>query len=184
MINRLTNLLPSARRDALVREYYLRVGVVAVSLGILLLAVAAVFLVPTYVFLAGSAQAKETRLAGIQSTLSSADEVALSARLAALSSDAAVLTSLAGKQSASSAIRFVLAVPRPGVTLSGFTYTPASGKTPGVLALSGSAVTRDALRSYQLALQGSPLVSSADLPVSAYAKDADISFTITILLTP
>ncbi len=166
------------------RGYYLRVGVVAGALGTLLTAVAAVFLVPTYVFLVGSAQAKEMRLASIQSTLSSADEVALSARLAALSSDTAALSALASKQSASSAMRSVLAVPRPGITLSGFTYMPASGKGPGVLALSGGAMTRDALRTYQLALQHSPIVRSADLPVSAYAKDADISFTITVTLTP
>lgn len=166
------------------RGYYFRVGVVAVSLCIFLTVVAAILLSPTYVFLIGSAQAKESRLADIKSTLSSADEVALSTRLKALSDDAAALTALATNKSASSVMRAALAVPRSGVTLSGLTYTPAAGKNLGMLALSGTAVTRDALRSYQLALQSASFVRSADLPVSAYAKDTDISFTITLTLTP
>jgi hypothetical protein len=38
------------------------------------------------------------------------------------------------------------------------------------------------LRSYQLALQGASFARAVDLPVSAYAKDADIAFTVTITL--
>ena len=180
----LTDLLPPERRDRLAREYRYRFGVVAVSLIILLLLAAAALLSPTYLFLIGSAAAKETRLAGIQASLSSSDQVALSVRLEALSSDAVALTELAKAPSASAIVRTVLAVPRAGITISGFTYAPVSGTTPATLALSGTAATRDALRSYQLALQSAPFARAVDLPVSAYAKDADIGFTITILLAP
>jgi len=136
------------------------------------------------VFLADAARAKEVRLAGIESALSSADEKALSARLAALTNDAAVLTALADAPSVSNIIRAVIAVSRPGIALSSFAYTPAANKIPGTLALSGTAATRDALRRYQIALQGAPFALSATLPVSAYAKDIDIAFTITMTLTP
>lgn len=184
MSDGLTNLLPLERRNQLAREYRYRFGVVAVSLVILLLLAAAALLSPTYLFLMGSATAKEARLTGIQASLSSSDQVALSARLATLSSDAAALTALADAPSASAIIRAVLAISRAGITISGFTYTPISGTTPATLALSGTSATRDALRSYQLALQNAPFARSVDLPVSAYAKDANISFTITILLAP
>ncbi len=184
MARQLTNLLPSARREALAREYYFRFGVVVVSLCVFLGAVAAIFLVPTYVFLTGSMQEKQTRLADIKSTLSSADEEALSARLKALSNDTARLTALSNKQSASSIMRSALAIPRPGIVLSGFTYTPVAGKSPGTLVVSGTAGTRDVLRQYQLALQGAAFVQSANLPVSAYAKDTNIAFAITLTLAP
>lgn len=184
MNNELTNLLPFRRQRALSRNYFLRLGVVgAVLLGILIFA-SAVLLLPMYVFLADAARAKETRLASIESALSSADEKALSARLVALTSDAATLTALANAPSVSNIIRAVIAVSRPGIALSGFAYTPAANKVPGTLALSGTAATRDALRKYQLALQGAPFALSATLPVSAYAKDTDIAFTITITLAP
>lgn len=184
MNNELTNLLPFRRQRALSRDYFLRLGVVgAVLLGILVFA-SAILLVPMYVFLADAVRVKEASLASIESALSSADEKALSARLAALTNDAATLTALAGAPSVSTIIRAVISVSRPGIALSGFAYTPAANKIPGTLALSGTAATRDALRTYQLALQGAPFALSATLPVSAYAKDTDIAFTITITLAP
>ena len=188
MLNRmrseLTNLLPLERRRALRRNYFLRLGVVALLFASALTLAAAVLLLPTYVFLANSYRAKEARLANVESTLSSSDETALSARLAALSSDAATLVALGNAPSASAIIRAALATSRPGVTLSSISYTPATGTAPGTLALSGTAASRDALRSYQLALQGASFALSADLPVSAYAKDTNIAFTVTVTLVP
>ncbi|HUY05546.1 MAG TPA: hypothetical protein VMV62_02425 [Candidatus Paceibacterota bacterium] len=180
----LTNLLPSERRIRVAREYQYRLGVVIASLVALLTLAAAVLLLPTYVFLTGSAAAKSIRLASIRTSLSSADQAALAARLAALSSDAAALTALSSAPSASGVVRAVLAVSRPGITLSGFTYAPASGGKAGTLALTGTAATRDALRSYQLTLQSAPFARAADLPVSAYAKDTDITFTVILTLAP
>jgi Tfp pilus assembly protein PilN len=184
MYNELTNLLPQERQSALSRDYFLRLSVVGAVLLSILTFAAAVLLVPTYVFLAKSANAKEIRLVTIKSALSSANETELSARLAALSGDAAILTALAGAPSVSAIIRTVLVVSRPGITLSGFAYTPTVNNVPGILTISGIAATRDALRGYQLALQGAPFALSAALPVSAYANDTNITFTITVTLAP
>lgn len=182
MPDELTNLLPQERQRALLRSYVLRLGVVALVLVTMLLCIAALLLAPTYVYLAKSSAAKETQLAAIEATLSSADEKELSAQLTALSNDATILVALGRAPSASGALRAALALPRPGVTLSGFSYLPAAPKKPSTLTLSGIAATRDALRSYQLALSGAAFAKTADVPVSAYAKDSDIAFTITVTL--
>jgi hypothetical protein len=184
MDNELTNLLPPERQSALSREYLLRLGVVVAALITALTFAAALLLVPTYIFLGQSASAKATRLASIESVLSSSDEKTLSAQLAALASDAAALVELGNIPSASAILRTALAVPHPGITLSGLTYTPSEAKVPGTLAITGTAATRDALRTYQLAVQSASFAAAADLPVSAYAKDTDITFTITVTLTP
>lgn len=184
MNDELTNLLPPERQRALSREYRLRLGVVMVVLLTTLTIVAGLLLVPTYVFLTQNVAAKQVTLANVESILSSSDEKALRAHLAALSSDATTLIALGKTPSASAILRAALAVARPGITLSGFSYTPAAMKTQGTLTISGSAVARDTLRSYQLALQSAPFITTADLPVSAYAKDADIPFVITATLTP
>lgn len=181
MDNEPINLLPQERQRALAREYLLRLGTVAAFMLTALAFVAGLLLLPTYVFLSRSAATKEAHLANVESALSSENEAALSAHLAALSSDAELLIALGRAPSASATIRDVLAISRPGIALSGFTYTPA-GNGPGTLAVSGIAATRDALRTYQLALQKAPFAASAELPVSAYAKDANIVFTITITL--
>ena len=184
MRNELTNLLPSERQRALSRDYILRVGVVSAMLATVLILFAAILLVPTYVFLNGIAKAKKTDLARIESTLSSADEAELSARLSALSANAATLTDLSNVSSASAIIREALSISSPGITLSGLSLAPSTSKGPGTMIVSGSSATRDALRSYQLALQGATFARAAVLPVSAYAKDADIPFSITITLAP
>ncbi len=179
-----TNLLPPERQRAIFRNYLMRFSVVAAFLTVALVCAAALLLLPTYVFLAKSSVAKKGHLASIESALSAADEASLSARLSALASDATQLSALRDAPSGSAVIRQALAVPHPGVILSGFTYTPTAPKKPGTLAISGTAATRGALRAYQLALQSTAFATSADVPVSAYAKDTDIAFAITVTLAP
>lgn len=184
MPDRLTNLLPSERRRALARDYFLRLGTVVAIFATALVLAAGALLAPTYVFLAKSVAAKEARLASMRSSLSSSDDAALSARLAALRSDTGALSAIDSAHSASAIVRAALAVSRSGVALSGFEYAPAADARPGTLSLSGTAATRDALRGYQLALERASFARSASLPVSTYAKDRNIPFTIAITLAP
>lgn len=184
MNRELTNLLPPERQRTLFREHVLRMCVVVVELIIALILISAILLFPTYVFLAKSYAIKESRLVSIESAISSADGTALSSRLSALSGDVEVLSKLGSVRSASEVTRIALAVPHPGVALSGLTYAPATGKNSGALTVSGTADSRDSLRDYQLALQSAPFSASAVLPVSAYAKDSDIAFTIVVTLAP
>ena len=184
MRNELTNLLPIDRQRALYREYLVRLGVVSLSLVIVLTFIAAVLLIPTYLFLASIAHTKEARLASIESTLSSSEEEDLSVQIETLSENATTLSTLSNGVSASGLMRSLLTIARAGVTLSGFIYTPAVDKNAGTLKVSGIAETRSALRAYQLALSSAPFARAADLPVSAYAMDNNIAFTITVTLIP
>ena len=179
-----TNLGPALRQRSFSREYLVRLATVATVLATALTLAAALLLLPTYVFLSASIGAKQTRLAAIQTALSSGDETALSNRLASLTSDTTALLALQNAPNASALMRNFLAVTRPGVTLAGITYTPATAGKPGTLAIVGTALTRDALRSFQLALSSAQFSRGADLPVSAYAKDSNIPFTITVILAP
>lgn len=183
MYNELTNLLPFERQRSLSRDYRLRLIVVITWLLTIITCVAAALLLPTYVLLSANSEAKEMRLANIKSTISAADEAAFATRLTRLSNNVAILTALANAPSASTIARTVLAVARPGITLSGLDYTSAA-KSLGTLTLSGTSATRAALRNYQLALESVPLVRSAVLPISAYAKEANITFAITLTFVP
>ncbi|MDP2594232.1 MAG: hypothetical protein Q8P36_02760 [bacterium] len=176
------NLLPAGRIRARLWRYISRLGTVATYLALALVVVAGILLIPTFVFLQNAETTKQARLASIESVLSSSDEAALAARLSALSRDAAILASLATTPSAIDLIRQALAVRRSGITLSGITYAPTKGSRSSTLMLSGTAASRNGLRAYQLALAITPEFANADLPVSSYAKDSDIPFTITITL--
>ncbi len=184
MHTELTNLLPYERQHALVREYFLRLGVVIVVLLTAITCVAALLLLPTYVLLSASSNAKEMRLASMKSTLSAADEAALSTHLTALSNNMSILTTIARIPSVSTIIRTMLAVSRPGIKLSSLGYKAATPKSPSTIVITGTSATRDALRNYQLALEGVPSIQSANLPISAYAKDTDIAFVVTVTLAP
>lgn len=176
-----TNLLPEDRQHTLIRGYFMRFGTVSIISLILLIFVAAISLLPTYAFLGRNIHTKEAHLASIES--SSADRKVFSAQLSALSNDAAALETLTKTPSASASIRAVLAIPRPGITFSGFEYSYLENKNSTILAISGVAATRDSLRNYQLALQNTSTVASADMPISVYASNANIPFTITMTLS-
>ncbi len=182
MRNELTNLLPPERQRARSRDYFARLATVAALMLAALMLAAAALLLPSYVFLVKNESAEKNHLTSIESALSSSDEKKLSTRLSALSADASTLIALDHAPSISMVIREMLAVTRPGITLSGFSYTSATGKKSGTFIINGIAATRDALRSYQIALQSAPFSLSADVPVSAYAKDIDIAFAITVTL--
>lgn len=184
MNNELTNLLPQERQKLLSRDYILRAGAAASVLATILVLSSAVLLVPTYVFLSGNADAKKAELARIESALSSSEEAALSERLAVLSANAASLASLSNARAVSALIREILSIPRPGISLSSISTAPSGENGSETVIISGTSATRDSLRGYQLALEGAPFARSASLPVSAYAKDRDIAFTITVTLAP
>jgi len=183
MENDLLNLLPSERQLALIREQRLRLGVTTLLIVVALTVSAGVLLLPTYIFLERNIAIKTQELDNVEKSLSLVDESSVSAKLTALSTEAALLIELGNLPVASNAIRASLDVARPGITLTNFSYTLPE-KTPGVLLLSGFATTRDTLRTYQSALQEAAFSLTADLPVSSYAKDTNIPFTITVTLTP
>lgn len=184
MHGELTNLLPPERQRALSRIYLTRLSIVGAAFIIALTVASAVLLLPTYMFLTQSAESKEKRLAAVNAALATSDETVLSERLAALTKDAAILATLADNPSVGESIRAILSVPRSGITVSGFSYAFERAAGSRTVSLTGVAATRDALWRYQLALEDAPSILSASLPVSAYAKDADISFTISVTFTP
>jgi hypothetical protein len=184
MFKELTNLLPPSRQLEIVREYHFRLGVVALSVLTVLIISAGVLLIPTYVFLKNSVSTKTNHLTVVAKALTSSDKTSFSTRLVTLSREADAIVALSNISSPSATIRKIITVSRPGISISNFSYIPLGNKKTRTFILSGTASTRNALRNYQLALQKTDTVISAELPISVFAKDADIPFTINITLTP
>jgi len=180
MHHELTNLLPLQKKRAFKREYFLRLAVV----GLLMLSAVSIFggvlLVPSYLTFTQELRAKGVRLAQLNATLQSAQERALGERLTRLSADATHLARLETSPSGSTAVRAVLSVPRSGIRLTRISFTPGAGETDSTMMLSGTAATRDTLRQYEQALSALPYVESSELPISTYAKEAELEFIITL----
>lgn len=179
-----TNLLPEDRQKRIARAYAFRFVGMGVVLAMGVLGLAAVLLIPTYFVLDKNMHKKESELTRMQSATSAANEAALSIRLRALDTDVNALMELSKKQTVSEVLQTIVAVARPGITLSGIAYSRAvDGKAPSAV-LSGKSNSREALRAYQVVLQKVSGVRSVELPISAFAKETDIAFTITLTFTP
>lgn len=183
MPTELTNLMPAERKDLLAREYLFHLGTLACLMITLALVVHGILLVPAQAYLREQQAVQEKRLTELSSQRASSGFEDVSARVTALSTRAAALESLAKTHPASDTIRALLDFQRPGITLTGFTFTPANAEGKGGMTLTGMAATRTSLRAFDDALSALPFVTSTDLPLSAYAKESDIPFSIALVLT-
>jgi hypothetical protein len=181
MSNLLTNLLPPERIAKMSREYLYRVITVAALAATLIVIANGALLLPSYLYIRGQAALANERLSALSAERAASGYDDLSSRIEALSNSVDELTSLAAVHTGSEAIRALLALPRTGIALSSFTYEPGEGGD-GKMVLSGTAATRESLRAFDASLSELAFVKSSDLPLSAYAKESDIPFTITLAL--
>lgn len=178
MKHELTNLLPESRARSLRQVYFLRLATVAVLVLSGVAIVHGVLLLPSYLFVRAQVAEREMRLEALTTTLAGAAEQEVSARVAAIAADSAYLAKRAAAPKAATALKAVLAVPRDGVRLRGFSFAPGEGGAQ--MLVSGVAGSREALRRYEQALGDEPYVEAVELPISAYAKESNIDFTITL----
>lgn len=176
----LMNLVPSDMTDAFRRDYFIRLATVSMLALAALIVIHGILLAPTYIFLETQIEGRQTQLKEIAASLNTTEEQQVNERLGLLESDTTYLKQLGTATSASGAVTALLGISRPGIHIAGFTFTAPQGSAGVQMTLTGIADTRETLRSYVLALQGVPFISSVDLPVSAYAKDKDIDFTMTL----
>lgn len=184
MSHELTNLLPPERQRRLAREYYLHLATVSVWSLVVIVAFGIAFLAPSFLYVEDEMRARQARIDSMNQNLAGTSGQSANTELASLSASAQYLTRLASTTTASAALRGVLGVPRNGIVLTGITYSlpvATTGHAPsGSMTLTGTAATRESLRAYVAALSALPYVSNANLPISAYAKDANIPFSITL----
>lgn len=178
MKDELTNLLPQNRIRSLRQVYFLRLATVATLVLAGVAIVHGVLLLPSYLFVRAQVDEREMRLTALTTALAGAAEQEVSARVASISSDSAYLAKRAAAPKASTAAQAVLAVPREGVRLRGLSFSPREDGAQ--MLLSGVAGSREALRRYEQALADEPYIASVELPISAYAKESNIDFTITL----
>ncbi len=180
MYSKPINLLPSSEVKHVHKEYLVRLWtVVIIALSILVL-IQIALLFPSYRIL----KVKHNQLNTTYQYLSqiTAQNIAsIKIRINTLNKQATFFSTLSEAPSATAAIKQVLSVDRAGIVLKGITYTaPKKGKQAQII-IGGIASDRRTLQIYQELLQSTPYISSAHLPVSVYAKDTNIKFSMTLI---
>jgi hypothetical protein len=180
MSHDVTNFLPPDRKHAFTRNYFIRLVTILVILATIAVVVHAVLLVPTYLYVSNIHTQAKTQLTSLSQHVPGGDADA-STRLERLEQDATRLLASGTQSSSSMLMQKFLAVPHEGVALQSFTVDVGGAQANSMKArFSGVSSSREALRSFHSRLSALSFVVSADLPLSVYAKDKDIPFSIDV----
>lgn len=177
------NLLPDTRKKSLARLYLVRVAVVGTLLLSLVLFIHVVLGLPTLLLAKSLVAENAAELAALTTRLAGSEDKQVGQRIATLNTLAEALTKTAETPSVSDVVRAISALPHSGVRITSLSYARDTAGTANRMTLTGTAASREALRTYVATLSGLPYVKSVDLPISAYAKETDITFTITLIGT-
>lgn len=181
MNTNLTNLLPPSRTRRIRHGYLLRLLTVALLLGAFVVVVHGLLLLPAYLHVSAEVRERTEERARLTANTGTPEERAVQSRIEALRGDISHLSRLGETPTASAVLERVLLVPNDGVGVQGIAYSaPISATSTGRMVLSGTAATRESLRSYVSALEEVPGVGEVELPISAYAKETAIPFSITL----
>jgi Tfp pilus assembly protein PilN len=174
------NLLPEQYKKSFISEYRLRVAVVLVGFLCLGGIAADGLLLPTYISSRQSQAPGSVTKAASKATAAGPSPAALHAELVAqtatLSQTLSVLSTTGSQNQAFTDIIPTILDQKPrGVSITNITYVLG-----GTVQISGTAATRDELAAFQAALQNQSTISLVNIPISDFAGDTDISFSITI----
>ncbi len=185
MENKYINLLPVSRRRYIRRDYFTRVISIAVLFTSLLTIVFGILQIPTYTYLKREVARQNQTLDNLKIQLATQHIKKIKTRLHNLNINTVFLTKLSSIPVASASVLTVLSVNHKGIKILRMTYTYTMPKTKSgeKITMFGTASTRSALQQYKRALQAQSFISRVDLPVDSYAKDTDISFTMTLVGT-
>jgi hypothetical protein len=163
------------------RAYFMHLGTIVLIVLTLTVILSGLLLLPSYLYVHGEVVRGREALALIDAAQLSEAEASVKTRSENLVAATGNLARLAQAPQASAALRAILELPRTGIALTGFTYAAANtAEEKNRMDVSGIADSREALRNYVAALDALPFVDSAELPISAYARETDIPFTITL----
>ncbi len=175
------NLLPPSRIRMLRKQRLIKLATVSAAVFSILIIIQMMLLFLSYNYL----QTKYYNLQNLQrefsAKLASRNIQAINTRTETLNKNVRFLETLNNTPSGVAAIQYVLGIKHSGVTINSIIYTTPSKKQKAKIILSGVAQTREALHTYQQALQTNRYIDSVDLPVNSYAKDSNITFTITVM---
>lgn len=170
------NLLPKEEKEAIRREYRLRLVVVWLWFLCASFLIASALLLPSYVF---SAQKEKvaTRRAEVLSRSAAREEAVSENAVLRLAQEKLMLVHAPPSRFLFERIAAVVQRKPAGVSLSGFSVVPAE-EGAQVFFLSGVAAERSTLVSFSETLRQAGLFDAVLVPLSLLAKESGIEFTL------
>lgn len=176
----LTNLLPPERKKTLKRAYVMRLSATAFLLLSFLVISLTLLQSPILLFKWNQVQALKSEEARSTQELGTIGSTEAGGRIKMMNDNLVYLARLSTTTSAVETVTMITNLPYTDVRLTGLSYTPSAKGAPGKMIVNGTAATREALQRYVNLLRTIPLVTGADLPISTFAKESDIPFSIAL----
>jgi len=173
------NLLPQIQKDTLLREYRSRLVIAALVLVALALVIASVLLVPSILLSSQKEESATRRFEALRSRTGRGDEKELERVLRESKSVLALLRHEAPKTLFHELLMSMVAVKTSHVSLVNFSFTPSEAGTFQA-DVSGIAKDRAGLVAFVKALEQTGFFEAVTAPISDFAKDTNIEFSVHI----
>jgi hypothetical protein len=171
------NLLPLEEKKKIRRLYLTRFAVASLLVFTFLTVATSVLLMPSFIIAMQKHKAAQVRKEIITNTISASEKSNIKEELIVFKKNVDLLKP--ADTSLLQLIEKVLVHKEEGVSISSFAYNVVSSGNKQVI-IGGIASERDKLFQFQKKLEQEKTFARVDLPISNFAKDKDIIFTMTI----
>lgn len=173
------NLLPENLRNAVIKEYRLRLTVVVMVFVILIQVSFLVFLFPSWLVSFYKEKDFSTQSDELSKSLSTLDISSTTSFIKSFNNKIGIINNALEYPKFIPILDDILAKKTGSIRISGMYYTVDSMNS-GTLTLEGIGDTRESLVSFSDSLETIGYFKKVDLPISNLAKDRNIAFTISI----
>jgi Tfp pilus assembly protein PilN len=177
----MTNLLPQTQQAVIKKEYSYRRAIVMLFALVATVLVSTGFLIPSFVLsnvklsnIADEAQ-RARAVSEVQNTQNTSG-----ATLKDVKGKLVLLKPEATEHSVQSVIDLITKDKSADIRLQNIAYSRGSDGAPGKITLNGLAKNRDSITKFASKMQSNAIFKNVDLPVSNFAKDKDIAFSMQI----
>lgn len=171
------NLLPEAEKVSILSEYRIRRGIVFFAFLFVVGLIALVSLFPSYLFSAAKVRDAQVNIVALEHSAIFTEEATLNSDLSVAKVKLAALTPAPNQSSVASLLDAIMKARTESIRLNGFLFTRTPNSTT-TISVSGIALDRESLSSFEDTLKSDPRWGEVDLPVSNFAKDTNDAFTL------
>lgn len=177
------NLLPFEEKKKLRKEYRRRIFVVFLLMIIVAEAIMAILLVPTIILVISQEKDFKAQLLEYGELSAEGEGGSFNALLKETTEKLNELSPAKNKALPSEAIIKIVKTKTIGIHLERFTYKAGKDFATGDFTIDGKAETRDALLLFRKALEAEKSFSAVRLPVSNFAQEKDIPFSVGVTVS-
>lgn len=171
------NLLPKTEKETIRREYRVRLAVVCLWLSFAVFIAASILLFPSFLLSSDKEKTAQEHFETLSKSVGRSNAAELDATLRDAKSRLALLSRASPKMFLHELLTLIVSIKTDRISLTRFAFvSPAEGKRE--VDIVGVGKDRAALTAFIKALERTGLFEKVEVPISNFAKDTDIDFSV------